>query len=123
MIDGRNCWNERILKGMTEVSYSDLKFFSFRDMPQSMYHGFTAVSTSFKDKPALVDDAGTIYSYVAFAFLIDRLSAYLAGSGGVRKGDRIAIVFYSTIEFCASFFALNKLGAVAVLIPTKYKER
>jgi fatty-acyl-CoA synthase/long-chain acyl-CoA synthetase len=122
MIDGRKCWNERILTGMTGVSYSGLEFFSFRDMPQSMYHGFAAVSAGFKDKTALVDDAGTIYSYAAFAFLIDSLSAYLSGTGGVRKGDRVAIVFYSTIEFCASFFALSKLGAVAVLIPTKYRK-
>jgi fatty-acyl-CoA synthase/long-chain acyl-CoA synthetase len=122
MIDGRNCWDERILKDMIEVSYSGLKYFSFRDMPQSMYHGFAAVSERFKDKPALVDDAGTVYSYAAFAFLVDCLAAYLAGTSGIRKGDRVAIVFYSTIEFCASFFALSKLGAVATLIPTKYKK-
>jgi fatty-acyl-CoA synthase/long-chain acyl-CoA synthetase len=122
MIDGRKCWDERILKDMTGVSYSDLKFFSFRDMPQSMYHGLAAVSTRFKDKATLVDDAGNIYSYAAFAFLVDRLAAYLAGAGGVRKGNRVAVVFYSTIEFCVSFFALSKLGAVAVLVPTKYKK-
>ncbi|MDR1636217.1 MAG: acyl--CoA ligase [Treponema sp.] len=107
---------------MTEVLYSGLKFFSYRDMPQSLYHGLASACARFKDKSALVDDGGTSYSYAAFVCLVDRLAAYLAGTGGVHKGDRVALVFYSTIEFCASVFALSKLGAVAALIPTKYKE-
>jgi fatty-acyl-CoA synthase/long-chain acyl-CoA synthetase len=122
MTDGRNCWEKQLLEGMTEVFYSGQKFFSFRNMPQSLYHGLAAACASFKDKPALVDDAGAVYSYASFVSLVDRLAVWLTETGRVRKGDKVAVVFYSTPEFCAFFFALSKLGAVAVLIPTKYKE-
>jgi len=60
-------------------------------------------------------------TYKQFASLIDHVSSGLYHKYGIRKGDRVALMLKNGWEFCVSFFALVKLGAIAVPLNTAYK--
>lgn len=60
-------------------------------------------------------------TYKQFASLIDHVSSDLYHQYGIRKGDRVALMLRNGWEFSVGFFALVKLGAIAVPLNTAYK--
>jgi long-chain acyl-CoA synthetase len=60
-------------------------------------------------------------TYKQFASLVDHLSSGFYHQYGIRKGDRVALMLKNGWEFSVSFFALVKLGAIAVPLNTAYK--
>ncbi len=52
---------------------------------------------------------------------IDTFARFLEFSG-IKKGDRVAIIVGNSVEFVVSFFAITKIGAVAVPINTFLKK-
>jgi long-chain acyl-CoA synthetase len=46
---------------------------------------------------------------------IDTFARFLEFSG-IKKGDRVAMIIGKSIEFIVSFFAITKIGAIAVPI-------
>ncbi|MCD8504316.1 MAG: AMP-binding protein [Burkholderiaceae bacterium] len=53
---------------------------------------------------------------------IHRLAGYLANRG-VRAGDRVALWLPNNIEWVTSFVALSHLGAIALLVNTRFRSR
>jgi len=53
------------------------------------------------------------YSFAELNARCNRTANALA-SLGVKKGDRVALLLMNSVEFCESFFAIGKLGAVCV---------
>jgi len=73
------------------------------------------------------DAPSTIYSGVTHPFSevkdhADRIANFLA-SKGIGKGDRVAIMLPNIPEFVYSFYAIQKIGAIAVPFNTMYKGR
>jgi acyl-CoA synthetase (AMP-forming)/AMP-acid ligase II len=60
-------------------------------------------------------------TYKQFASLVDHVSSDLYHKYGMRKGDRVALMLRNGWEFSVSFFALVKLGAIAVPLNIAYK--
>ncbi len=60
-------------------------------------------------------------TYKQFASLMDHVSSGLYHKYGIRKGDRVALMLRNGWEFSVSFFALVKLGAIAVPLNIAYK--
>src|SRR5512139_2688811 len=50
---------------------------------------------------------------------LDTLSNRLANrllNSGVKKGDRVVLLFQNCPEFCVAYFAILKIGAIAVVL-------
>ena len=68
------------------------------------------------DAPALeLVDTGETVSYAAFDERVNRVATGLADRG-VRKGDRVAMVLFDTVEFPSIPYACYRIGAVPVSI-------
>jgi long-chain acyl-CoA synthetase len=52
---------------------------------------------------------------------VDRLASALHARHGVKPGDRVALLFLNSAEFCVAVFACARLGAIAVTLNTKLK--
>jgi len=52
---------------------------------------------------------------------VDRLASGLHARHGIKPGDRVALLFLNSAEFCIAVFACARLGAVAVTLNTKLK--
>jgi long-chain acyl-CoA synthetase len=68
------------------------------------------------DSPALtVVGSGKTFTWGEFDNEVNRVANALANRG-VRKGDRVGMVLYNTVEFPVTLYACYKLGAVPVPI-------
>lgn len=75
----------------------------------------------YKKNPALIF-GGKQISYQQLNENVNKLANGLK-SLGIKKGDRVAIMLPNIPEFIYSFFALQKLGVIAVPFNTMYKGR
>ena len=71
------------------------------------------------DKTAVVD-ADQRKTYKEVNSMVDALAAGLAEIG-FKKGDRVAIYMKNSLEFVVAFYALQKLGLIAVWINAIYR--
>ncbi|MFR2950576.1 MAG: AMP-binding protein [Collinsella intestinalis] len=97
--------------------------YTFMQMPGTLYDLLADSAASHEGSLAIVDDDGARYTYGDLLSLTDGMAAYLASRYGVGEGDRVGILLDASIEFCAVYFACSKVGAVAVPLSTKSRER
>lgn len=72
----------------------------------------------YPDKNALIYNQTSV-TYEEFGKRVDNVASALKLGHGIEKGDRVAILFSNTIEFCVCFFAITQIGAIC--IPLNYR--
>ncbi len=79
---------------------------------------FEEICQKYPDRPAIIF-LGEPFSYDRLRNLIYRLATTLIQLG-VKKGDRVMIYLSNSPQWVISFFAILKIGAVAVPVPPIY---
>ena len=69
-------------------------------------------------KTAVTDSIGTAYSYEQLFTLVAQVAGGLRVAG-INPGDRVSIKLKNSIEFITAYYAVLRLGAVAVLVNIK----
>ncbi|MGN0268014.1 MAG: class I adenylate-forming enzyme family protein [Lachnospiraceae bacterium] len=110
IFDGNNFWPDPVLHGLKE-----------RHIPDSLYDSLYKAQMQWPDKWCLVDDNGTACTYRQLWHKVNDFAELLFHVYHVRQGMHVGILLYNSLEFCVSIYALNKLGAAAVPLPTKYR--
>jgi fatty-acyl-CoA synthase/long-chain acyl-CoA synthetase len=123
MVEGKRFWDEDVLKGMTAAVFDGRPFYTYQDIPDSLYHALIHSTALFPQKTAIVDDEGVAYSYEQLTWLTVQCASFLKGQHHIGTEMRVALVFYNSIEFCVAFLALSLLGAIPVILPSKYKAK
>ena len=75
-------------------------------------------SRKYPDKTALIFGEKR-FSYQEFNDRANRLANYLLGKG-VKHGDKVGILLFNGNEILEAYFAVNKLGAVAVPVNFRF---
>lgn len=121
MICGAACWNRALQRGMSQQEFGGRAVTTFDDLPQSLYHMLLGTARRTPDATAIVDDWHRATSFSALLDLVDALAGHLVARG-VTRGSHVGLLMHADLEFAVSLFAIAKLGAVCVPIPTKYRE-
>ncbi|MDY5986419.1 MAG: class I adenylate-forming enzyme family protein [Lachnoclostridium sp.] len=120
---GRNYWSEEILDGLVKKRIDGREFSVYCNAPVSLYDSLKNAEKKWPDKICLVDDDGTFFTYERFLKLVDGFSTFLHREYRIGHGSHVGVLLYNSLEYCASIYALNRLGAVMVPLSTKYKEQ
>lgn len=110
MVEGNMLWDADVITS-TE-----------KDLPKNLYAALNKTTDRYPEKTALIDHYGRKYSYSDFLKRSDELAAFLYWKKGVRKGKHVGLLMYNSFEYCVSFIAVLKLGAVVVPLPGKFKQ-
>lgn len=121
MISGSACWNLSTQRGMGPVIREGRVVRTFLDMPQSAYHALRDTARRTPDAAAIVDDWGRATTFSVLLARTDDLASHLA-SLGVSHGDHVGLLMHADLEFAVALYAISKIGAVCVPVPTKYRE-
>lgn len=81
--------------------------------PENLAELLETTSNLWPDKVALVQN-DKVLNYQEFRQKVISMAANLSTKWRVRKGDRVAILLGNRFEFCVTFFALARLGVIAV---------
>jgi len=76
---------------------------------------------NFAQKIALIQDKNR-YTYDRLKSAMDRVAFYLS-ERGIGRGDRVALYMPNRPEWVAAYYAIIRLGAVAVCISSAYKQK
>ena len=83
-----------------------------------IYTRFEEICEKYPDRPAIIF-LGEDFSYARLRDLIHRLATALTQLG-VKKGDKVMIYLSNSPQWMISFFAILKIGAIAVPVPPIY---
>ena len=87
----------------------------------SLYELFRSAAEQHRGKTALTFN-GTTFDFERLQALVEKFAASLA-AGGVKKGDRVALMLPNCPQYVISFFATVKLGAIVTQLNPMYAER
>lgn len=122
MLTGSDYWDGFIMSEMENRTFNGINVLTYQNVPSSLYHALQDTTGKFPDKVAFYDNWERSYKYSEFLRMVDFLVAYLKKTFKITKGTHVGILLHNSIEFCVSFFAIVKLGAVAIPFPSKYRE-
>lgn len=121
MIKGQDMWDAYMTKDMEMREISNRSVFTFSHMKNNYYEVLEDTALKYPDKIAFYDNWNRTYTYETFIKMTDELAEWLF-SQGAGQGSHIGLLLNNSIEFCVAFYAVCKLGAVAVPLPSKYRE-
>lgn len=124
MFIGSELWKSRVPFELVQEKLPSGKIIeTFPGLPKSLYEAVSIHAERIPDKLAVEDDFGHGFTYGELKEAVDRFAAVLKYRFKVKRGDHVALMMYCSGEFCVAFLALSKLGAVAVMLPTKYRKK
>ena len=83
-------------------------------------NSFVVGALSYPERRALIFN-DTVYTYAQMNRIIGSASGYLSSLGVVR-GDRIALYMANRPEWIMFYYAVARMGAIAVCVPGAYKK-
>ena len=122
MIKGYEVWNENLQKDMGFRKIGEKEVFTFRDMRSNYYEILEDTCSRYPDKVVFCDNWNREYTFRTFLQMVDDFAEYMQKVVGVQKKSHVGLLLHNSIEFCTSFYAICKIGAVAVPFPSKYRE-
>jgi 2,3-dihydroxybenzoate-AMP ligase/mycobactin salicyl-AMP ligase len=111
-----------LLEGFTEYKKKDAEKYDKLRWWLGITWGdlFDKASDLYPEKEALVDDMSR-WTYAELREKVDKLAIGL-NKLGIRKGDRVLLQIPNWHEFIISFFALQKMGAIVVLLLPRHTQ-
>lgn len=123
MICGTDLWKNYFKTDMETECFHGTPFSIYKNEPSTLYCALAESSHIYPERIALVTPAGYTCTFQEFLKMVDDFSAFLSQEINVGKGTRVGILLYNSLEFCTIMLALNKLGAVMVPLPGKFKQQ
>ena len=90
----------------------------YQDRPYSLREILQNTTRRSPDKVALIFEDQQL-TYQTFTQRANRVCSSLQSLCHIKKGDRVAVLFTNTLEFCVCYFAIAQLGAICV--PLNYR--
>ncbi|PFG39048.1 fatty-acyl-CoA synthase/long-chain acyl-CoA synthetase [Georgenia soli] len=120
MIVGDQLWDAAVTTGLRDVEAGGRVVRVFDDAPPSLYASLAATAARQPGDVALTEEDGRRCTFAELLAAVERFAGVL--SERVRPGERVAFLLDTSIEFAVALYAANRLGAVVVPVPTKYRE-
>lgn len=122
MFHGTDLWKPYVDLQIELREYSGRLYEMYQGIPDDLYDAVRTVAKLFSDKICLIDDDGTEVSYRDLIKLTEQFAKYLKAVEGISCGDHVAILLNSSREFVISLLAVIRLGAIAIPMPSKYRQ-
>lgn len=124
MYNGNTFWDKKIIAGMTDKKVSPNKTIcTFSNVQDNLYMVLKHAAECNPDKICIVDNYDRKYSFHDLLKKVDDFSSYLKFICDVKYQSHVALMLYNSVEFCVVLLAINKLGAIAIPLPTKYTKQ
>lgn len=91
-------------------------------LPETLGQVPSTAARCWPDAEALIDVDGKTWTYSKLSEEVDRVAKALIASG-VKPKDRVALWVTNKAEFLFSFFAILRIGAIAVPLNTRWRTR
>lgn len=122
MVDGRQCWSQRLSLDMVRKNVGGRVYETYNGLPDNLYAALQHTAAVYPNKAAIIDDNGDAVSYLRLLELVEQFAGYLENNLEIKKGSQVALMLYSGSAFCVSYLAAIRLGAVTLPLPSKFRQ-
>lgn len=123
MYRGNDLWPSEMTSDLIKTTLSNGRTIeTFPGLPKNMYQSFLKTSYRRPNKVALIDHEGNRYTYQDLRNKVRDFSGWLYRERKIRRGEHVALMLQNRMEFAIAALSLNRIGAVIVSLPSKYKE-
>jgi long-chain acyl-CoA synthetase len=91
---------------------------TFKKRFRNIWEMFSTCTTAFENEIFLVEEQNRL-TFRRTADMVAGMAAYLKEKTGVGKGDHVGILMENSIRFIITFWAIQNLGATAVVFNTR----
>lgn len=123
MICGTDLWKNKLASDMETVSFHGISYSIFKNEPATLYCALAESARKYPDHTALVSPEKQSYTFEKFLEMTDSFAACLEQKWNITKGCVVGLLHYNSVEFCTALLALNKLGAITVPLPGKFRQQ
>lgn len=124
MYRGIELWPKEMTKDMITKQFLGKEAIqTYPNLPKNIYESFVRTAKRLPDKEAVVDHLGKTYTYRDLQKKVEQCALWLWNRQKIHRGSHVALLMYNSIEFCVIFLALNKIGAVVIPLPSKYRQQ
>ena len=121
IINGSASWDSHVVENLEKSFLDGQKVDFFIGSPKSLYDCTHESAENNPDKIFLIDETDASYTFLQTFSDATRYAYFLKKTYGIRKGDRIGLLLDTSYTSLAMILAINALGAISVMLPTKYK--
>ncbi|MDY5589813.1 MAG: class I adenylate-forming enzyme family protein [Arcanobacterium sp.] len=122
MLRGEDCWPTELTSDMEHITVAGREVRTYMPTPSSLYETLVNSAQKFASKPAIVTEDSHSYTFAEVLALVDNFARLLYHEHGITENSRVGLLLDNGIDFITSFYALNRLGAVAVPLPGKFRK-
>jgi fatty-acyl-CoA synthase/long-chain acyl-CoA synthetase len=122
MYRGIELWPGDMTGDMVKKKIAEDKVvWTYPNLPKNLYSSLRKTAMRLPEKTAVIDNWGRTYTYEDLLRKVEKFSAWLYDSMGIRREKHVAVMMYNSVEFCVTFLALNRIGAVLIPLPSKFR--
>ncbi len=121
MISGEDLWPLHKVFDLKDVDVYGRTVRTYVPGPASLYETLAKTAQQFNEKIAIFAEDGNRFTFGQVKSLADQFASYLYGEMGIRTGNRVGVLLDNGIDFITVFYACNRLGAVVVPLPGKFR--
>ena len=119
-VDGAKLWPQEITSKLTKEWIHGRENWVFKDRPKTLDYLFRRTVDKYPDKVALIFEDQEL-TYREWDRKVNNMASALINDYGIKKGDRIGILFKNCLECAISMFGVIRAGAIVVLLNNKLK--
>ncbi len=113
-------WPKEISDKLVKQMVHGRENYVFKDRPKSLDDLFRRTVAKYPDKVALIFEDQTL-TYREWDQLVNNIASALINNYGIKKGDRVGLMFKNCLECAESMFGIIRAGGIVVLINNKLK--
>ena len=121
MISGQALWPKNMVQDLQPVEVYGRTVQTYVPGPASLYETLENTAQRFASKVAIFAEDGNRFTFSEVKQLTDQFAAYLHTAYKIGPGNRIGVLLDNGIDFITSFYASNRLGAIIVPLPGKFR--
>ena len=106
---------------LIEIGINGHTYMTYRGLPGHIFECLQKTAAVYPDKTALMELDGTAVSFTELRERSECFAGVLYHRYHVRKGDVCALLCVNSIDFVVAFYAMMRIGAIALPLSTKYK--
>lgn len=121
MISGEDLWPLHTVFDLKDVTVYGRTVRTYVPGPASLYETLATTADKFEEKIAIFAEDGNRFTFGQVKSLTDGFASYLHAEHAIKAGDRVGVLLDNGIDFITVFYACNRLGAVIVPLPGKFR--
>jgi long-chain acyl-CoA synthetase len=119
-VDGSKLWPKEITSLLTREKVHGVEKYVFKDRAKTLDELFRRTVDKYPDKVALIFEDQEL-TYREWDNKVNNIASSLVYDYGIKKGDRICLLFKNCLECAESMFGIIRAGAIVVLMNNKLK--